>query len=269
MNSIEKNINELNKIQNLQQRSHWMNDLHPLGKLLLSILYIFTVVSFDKYSIVPLFVMAVYPIFGFIVGELSVKEGLYRMRLILPLVIFVGVFNPFFDRNVLFYIGNSAASSDNSGFMIPVTGGVISMLTVMLKGFYSVFSVYILIATSSIDDICYALRKLHLPKVLVIVIMLIYRYFGVMAIEADRIMTAYKLRAPSQNGIHYKAWGTLVGQWLLRSMDKAEIVYESMLLRGFKGDFTMRKKAVHAIDVIYPIVWIGIFVFLRHSHMFG
>ena len=246
-----------------------MNDLHPLGKLLLSILYIFTVVSFDKYALVPLIVMSVYPLFGFIIGELSFKEGLYRMRLILPLVLFVGIFNPFLDREVLFYIGSSTAANAAVSAGIPITGGIISLLTVMLKGVYSVLSVYILIATTSIDDICYALRVLHLPKVLVIVIMLIYRYFGVMAVEADRIMTAYKLRAPSQNGIHYKAWGTLVGQWLLRSMDKAENVYESMLLRGFNGDFRVRKKKVKAADVAYPLLWTLIFVIIRHSHIFG
>lgn len=272
MNSIEKNLNELNKLETLQQRSHWMNELHPLGKLLLSVLYIFIVVSFDKYDLVSLIMMSIYPIFGFIVGELSLKDGLYRMRLILPLVLFVGILNPFFDKNVLFYItSNGVIPSDLSlsGYslatftVIPVTGGVLSMITLMLKGFYAVLSAYILIATTSIDDICYALRIIHVPKTIVIVIMLIYRYFGVMAMEADRIVTAYRLRAPSQNGIHYKAWGTLVGQWLLRSMDKAGIVYESMLLRGFKGDFRIKKKSLGLTDIIYPVIWSMIFLFIR------
>ena len=101
-----------------------MNDLHPLGKLLLSVLYIFIVVSFNKYALVPLIVMSVYPIFGFIVGELSFKEGIYRMRVILPLVLFVGIFNPFVDKQVIGHIG-----------VLEITGGVLSMLTVMIKGF--------------------------------------------------------------------------------------------------------------------------------------
>lgn len=230
-----------------------MNKLHPLGKLLLSVLYIFTVVSFDKYAVTPLILMSVYLVFGFMMGDLSFREGLYRVRLILPLVVFVGILNPFFDKNVLFYAGSFA-----------VTGGMVSMLTLMLKGFYAVLSSYILIATTSIDDICYALRCIHVPKTVVLVIMLIYRYFDVMAKEADRIMTAYSLRAPSQKGIHYKAWGTLVGQWLLRSMDRAEMVYESMLLRGFKGDFKMKKKEVRKIDFLYPLFWIIIIIFIRH-----
>ena len=69
------------------------------------------------------------------------------------------------------------------------------------------------------------------------VILLIDRYIYILGQEAERIMTAYKLRAPSQKGIHYKAWGPLVGQWLIRSMERAQIVYESMTLRGYQGEF--------------------------------
>ncbi len=257
MNSIEKNLHELNKLQNLQQRSHWMNELHPVGKLLLGVIYILTVVSFGKYELIPLIILFIFPIFGFIVGELSFKEGLYRMRLILPLILFVGILNPFFDREIVLRVG-----------ALSVSGGVISMITLMLKGFLTVLSAYILIATTSIDDICYAMRCLHIPKIIVIVIMLIYRYFGVMAEEANRITTAYKLRAPSQNGINYKAWGTLVGQWLLRSMDRANIVYESMLLRGFNGEFKSARRKVRAIDVIYPVVWCVFFLIVQSGLLF-
>ena len=252
MESIEKQLHEMNKLQNLQQRSHWMNDLHPLGKLLVCIAFILTVASFNKYDLSGIIMMAVFPAFGFIAGELSLKEGIYRMRLILPLVLFVGIFNPFFDRQVITSVSG-----------VPITTGMISMLTLMLKGFYCVLSAYILIATTSIEQICYALRMLHIPKIIVIVILLIYRYFGLMGNEADRIATAYMLRAPKQKGIHYKAWGTLVGQWLLRSMDRAEVVYESMLLRGFKGEFWVKRRQAGPKDMIYPIFWLVVFVVIR------
>ncbi len=255
MNSIEKNLHELNKLQDLQQRSHWMNRLHPLGKLLVCVMYILIVASFNKYDLQGVIMMAVFIVFGFIAGELSFREGLYRVRLILPLVLFVGVFNPIFDRQVLMEI------SLFSG--IHITTGEISMATLMLKGFYSVMSAYILIATTSIEQICYALRLLHVPKIIVIVILLIYRYFGLMGKEADRITTAYMLRAPGQKGINYKAWGTLVGQWLLRSMDRAEMVYESMLLRGFRGEFAVKKCSAGIFDILYSISWIIIFAAIR------
>ena len=253
MNSIEKKLLELNKIQDIQQRSHWMNSLHPLGKLLISIIYISCVTSLGKYDIVHLILMSVYVIFTFAIGELSFKEGIYRMRLILPLLVFVGIFNPFLDKNIVMIAGYE------------VRGGIVSMLTLVVKGVYTVLAVYALIATTTIDDICYALRAVKIPKIIVIVIMLIYRYIDVMSGEADRIFTAYRLRAPGQKGIEYKYWGTLVGQWLLRSMDRAQIVYESMTLRGFKGDFIPSKKSLKKQDVIYPIVWIAIFMIIRFA----
>ena len=42
-----------------------------------------------------------------------------------------------------------------------------------LKGFYAVLSTYILIATTSVEEICYALRILHVPKVIVMVILMV------------------------------------------------------------------------------------------------
>ena len=251
---IEDKLRELHTIHTLQQRTKWMNTLHPLSKLLVSVLFIAITVSFPKYVYLPLLYMAAYLLFGFIVGELSLKEGLYRMRLILPLVIFVGILNPFFDRAPLFTVGS-----------FTVTGGMVSMLTLMLKGIFAVLSAYILIATTSVEDICYALRLIHVPKIIVTVILLIDRYFITMGREAFRITEAYALRAPRQKGIHYSAWGTLVGQWLLRSMDRANAVYESMMLRGFDGEIRMEKRKVTLEDVLYPIIWGALFIVIRFT----
>ena len=51
------------------------------------------------------------------------------------------------------------------------------------------------------------------------------------------MIQAYSLRAPNQKGIHISAWGSFLGQLLLRSMDRAQELYYSMLLRGFRGEF--------------------------------
>ena len=239
-----------------------MNQLHPLGKLLTCVIYIAVVASFHKYALDKLLLMACFPVFSFVIGELSLKNALSRMKLILPLVLFVGIFNPFFDRDVLFIIGSAQGAGESGIF---VTGGVISMLSLMLKGLYSVLAAYVLIATTSIEDICYALRLLHVPRIVVIVILLIYRYFGLMGNEADRIMTAYRLRAPKQNGIDYRAWGTLVGQWLLRSMDRAGEVYESMTLRGFNGDFKKERRRPRWQDHAYIIAWTCVCLLIRFA----
>ena len=217
-------------------------------------MYIGTVVSFSKYNLSGLLVMAVYPVILFIMNDISVKDALWRMRVVLPLVCVAGIFNPFFDRQAVMTVGQ-----------IEITGGVISMLTLMLKGVFTVSASYLLIATTTIEKICCALEICHLPKSLVMQVWLIYRYISVLLAETQRVVQAYELRAPGQKGVHFKVWGSLMGQMLLRSMDRAEMIYESMCLRGFDGVFRLKKEIRFcARDAVYLVLWIVIFAVLRY-----
>ena len=146
---------------------------------------------------------------------------------------------------------------------------MISMATLMLKGAFAVLASYLLILTTSMESICYALRLLHVPKIMVTMVLLIYRYVIVLLKEAERISQAYSMRAPDQKGIHYRAWGTLLGQLMLRSIDRAQTVYESMLLRGFDGSFRLSKKQkMDRRSAVYLAGWLGIVVLLRYVSVF-
>ena len=197
--------------------------------------------------------MAVYPIILFTISELSFGEALYRLRIVLPVVCVMGIANPFFDRTVIAHIGTVA-----------VSGGVVSMLTLMLKAVFSVLASYLLIATTTIEKLCGALRQIHMPRILVIELLLIWRYVTVLLQEVRRVTQAYALRAPGQKGIAFRAWGPLAGQILLRSMDRAGRVYESMCLRGFNGDFPASAKTrAGASDWIYLGCFAAVLLFLR------
>ena len=145
----------------------------------------------------------------------------------LPLVCAVGLLNPIFDRQIVTQIGTLA-----------VSGGVVSMLTLVMKGVFCLLASFLLMATTTIEEICRALRQLHLPKTITSLLLLTFRYIGVLLSEVSVMQEAYSLRAPGQKGVHISAWGSFLGQLLLRSMDRAEALYESMELRGFCGDFS-------------------------------
>jgi cobalt/nickel transport system permease protein len=253
MSKINQAVRELGRLDELAAEDRWVNQLHPLVKLFLTILYIGLVVSFPAYDLAGLATMAVYPVAVFILGEISFWDALRRLRVVLPLVCIVGILNPFFDREIVSYFGN-----------IAVSGGVLSMCTLMEKGILAVLASYLLIASTSMEKICYALRLLHVPQILVTQILLTYRYVTLLLDEVSRTTRAYALRAPGQKGIHFKAWGSLVGGLLLRSMDRAQTVYESMCIRGYQGEFyygnsiKFRQK-----DFAYLLVWTAVFVLLR------
>ena len=217
---------EFREMDELAAQESAIHALHPLIKLLVTLAYIIVVVSFPKYALSGLSVMVLYPILIFQASGIPVRTCFHKLRVVMPLVCAVGLLNPFFDRVPLLYLGNLA-----------VSGGVISMITLMLKGIFSLMASFLLIATTSIDTLCAALRRLHVPDILVTLLLLTYRYIGVMLEEVAIMSEAYSLRAPGQKGIHISAWGSFLGQLLLRSMDRAEGLYHSMLLRGFRGEY--------------------------------
>ena len=133
------------------------------------------------------------------------------------------------------------------------------MVTFMIKGFLAVSAVYLLMVTTPMEDICQALRKLHVPALLITVVMLIHRYLIVFLGEVRRLRTAYLLRAPGQKGVHFRQWGSLLGQLLLRSMDRSETVYQSMTLRGFTGEsFSGRDRRFTRSDLLFIIIGISV-----------
>ena len=170
---------------------------------------------------------SLFPVAGYQLAGLPMRLCFQKLRMVLPLVCAVGLLNPLFDRQIVVQVGTLAVSS-----------GVLSMLTLILKGVFCLLASFLLMATTTIEEICRALRQLHLPKTITSLLLLTFRYIGVLLSEVSVMQEAYSLRAPGQKGVHISAWGSFLGQLLLRSMDRAEALYESMELRGFCGDFS-------------------------------
>jgi cobalt/nickel transport system permease protein len=253
MNQMEKALSELHEMDELAARRSFVHDLNALAKLLTTIAYILTVVSFDKYDLSGLFPLILYPAIVFQLSGIAPSVCFRKLRFVLPLVLAVGLFNPFFDREIVLTLGS-----------LPVSGGVISMLTLMLKGVLALTASFLLMATTGIDGLCAALRQLHVPGVLVTLLLLTYRYVGVMTEEVGVMTTAYHLRAPGQKGIHHSAWGSFLGQLLLRSMDRAGELYSSMLLRGFRDEFPYAEsRKCTWRDAVWFTLCTGAFLFCR------
>ena len=254
MDKLSQAQSELREMDALAALDSPVHRLHPMCKLLVTVLYIATVVSFPKYDFSGLVVMVLYPVLLFQAAGIPVHLCFYKLRIVLPLVCAVGLVNPFLDHVPLMRLGT-----------LTITGGMVSMVTLMLKGCFSLMASFLLIATTSIDSLCAALRKLHVPELLVTLLLLTYRYIGVMLEQVAVMTEAYKLRAPGQKGIHISAWGSFLGQLLLRSMDRAEELYNSMLLRGFRGEFFYANvPACKVSGIVFTIVCAAAFACARY-----
>ena len=257
MNKMQKALAELSEMDELAAMRSPVHRLHPGAKLITTIAYIMITLSFGKYDLPGLVRMVLWPAMMFSLSGVKVRTCFYKLRIVLPLVMAVGLFNPFFDRQTMLTIGN-----------IAISGGVISMITLMLKGVFSLMASFLLMATTKIDSLCAALRKLHVPAILVSLLQLTYRYVGVMTEELAVMTDAYHLRAPGQKGIHVSAWGSFLGQLLLRSMDRAQELYSSMILRGYHEHFHYADiDRFRGRDALYMLVSILLFVLLRYGNI--
>lgn len=254
MEKIPETIYEFHYINDMSKRKNWLNQIHPLVKLIVTICYLMILTSFPKYALSRTLLMAIYPIVLFNSIRISFSKICKKIWPIFLFVSFIGLFNPIFDHTPMMKIEN---------FII--TGGMISAVTLMLKGILTILASILLIMTTGIEGICYALRLLRIPNIFVTQILLTYRYIVVLIEEADQIRQAYSLRAPRQRGIHIKVWGSLIGQLLFRSIDRANVLFESMLIRGYKGEFNyINKRKSTAKDYLYLFICLTVFVILRY-----
>lgn len=258
MNKIEDAIYQVHYIDNNSNNNNILNKIHPLVKLIISVIYILFLTSINKYNLTITLAMSIYLIVVSIIGDLSIKNCIKRLKIVLFFLIIIGIANPILDRQVVTFIG-----------IIPITTGMISALTLILKGIFAIISSYFLIVTTGVENICYALKKLHIPNILITIFMLVYRYIIVLLKEVQKIWIAYSLRAPKQKGIHFKAWGSMIGSLMIRSIDKAEVIYQAMELRGFSPDnFFMKNQKIDRTSIIYFMAGLLLLLIIRFIPVF-
>lgn len=258
MDKLRRAVREIHVSDAEDLRRAERGEISPLSRLLVTFFYILMVISFPKYDLSGLAGMVLYLLVTGILEEISIRKMAARIWPVFLLVSVVGIANPFMEREMYGQIGN-----------LPVTYGMISMVTLMLKGIFSITASCYLIMTVGMEGICSSLRRLHLPAELVTILFLIYRYLIVLLKEAERMMQAYKLRAPGQKGIHFRAWGPFLGQLFLRSLDRGQVIYESMLLRGYTGEIQGRKVSVNkGYSMMYVFIWVLILSVLRAFPVF-
>ena len=145
MSRISGAIHEMQTIEESASRDQWVNRLHPLVKFLVTLFYLVCVVSCGRYDLPRVLGLALYPFVLFELTDLPLGQALCRLRLVLPLVCIVGIFNPLLDRR---------PGAELLGFTL--TLGLLSMLTLMAKGILTVLASYLLVAPTPGEGLCAA-----------------------------------------------------------------------------------------------------------------
>jgi cobalt/nickel transport system permease protein len=219
-----------------------------------TMLFLLTVISFPKYEVVALVPFFLFPVLLATLGEIPVRFILKKVLFVSPFAILIGVFNPFLDTRTVAVISG-----------IPISAGVISFLSILLKFALTVSAALLLIATTSFPGVCHALRRLGLPSLFVSQLLFLYRYLFVLMEEAMRITRARDMRSFGIRGLGVSVFVRLIGILFLRTVDRAERIYCAMLSRGFQGDIpTLTRSRMAGKDLAFmaaTAIFLGVFRF--------
>lgn len=122
--------------------------------------------------------------------------------------------------------------------------GLARFASVALKSWISVQAAVLLATTTPFPQILVAMRALRVPRLLVAIIGLMWRYLFVMVDEALRLMRARQARSSHAAGgkaggtlaWRAKVTGGLAGNLFLRSLERSDRIYMAMLARGYDGE---------------------------------
>ena len=249
----ENAISEIQSMERAVERDTFIHRLDPVTKLLVTVAFFGVVLSMGKYNLGGVIAMSVYVFAGIAAGMIPIRKIVKRCIFIMPVMLLFGLANIIWDRQTGIVIGK-----------LCISRGWVSAMVLMVKGMLTVSACYILIATTGVEGICAGLRKIRVSSIIVTQIWLTYRYLLLLAERAGDIFNAYRLRSPGPRGINSKAWGPLLGHLLMSSIDRGQNVYESMILRGYRGSFPIDTgKSSMKSNLIWAVAWCGVFIAIR------
>jgi cobalt/nickel transport system permease protein len=245
------------RLEDLAEGNSPIHALHPSVKLLMTLLYIVLVVSFDRYNLSGLLGFAFYPAILTALSNTPLKPLFFRFLAALPFGLFAGLANIYYDSETAFTLAGVAISY-----------GTLSCIAILIKTLFTVMAALILVATTRITDIAEQMIRFKLPPLFALSFMMTYRYISVFLAEIRTTFSAYILRSGS-DGIAMKDMGFFCGGLFLKSYDRADRIYSAMKCRGFNGHAAFRRSKIDSRSLIFMLITSFALITLRFIDLGG
>lgn len=141
--------------------------------------------------------------------------------------------------------------------------GVERLASIAFKSWLSVQMAIVLAATTPFPQLLLAMRGIHIPRLLVAIIGLMWRYIFVLADEVLRLLRARAARSgaspePGRRVGGSLAWrakttGGMAGNLLMRGFERGDRIYAAMSARGYDGEVR-----AFALPPVPTMQWLGL-----------
>ena len=240
------------------ERSSLIHRLDPRTKFVATLLFILLVNSFSPDSWVAFAVCFFIVATLILVSKLPVLFVFKRSLVIVPFVLLISLFIPFFK-------GGEVAGSYNIWlWQVQVTySGLQVLWNILAKAWLSILSLIVLTSTTKMPNLLKGLERMYVPCVMIMILSFMYRYVFIVVDEVMRMRQARDSRN-FQGGTLWqiRTIGHMIGTLFIRSYERGERVYQAMVARGFDGQSrTLDRLVFRRVDVYFGIGFGFVLVF--------
>jgi len=228
MPTIEERLNDLGNIDQLARGNSAVHRIDARAKIVITLMFIIAVTSYGRYAVVELVPFAAFPILVAAAADIPGRVVFSRLLLASPFALFIGAANPIIDRAPVL-IGTS----------VHIAAGWISFLSILVRVALCVSAAIVLVATTGFPRLVNALKRLGVPSVLSMQLLLLYRYLFLLIEEALRLNRAHSLRSFGRRALRVRTAGSMFASLLARTLLRARRIHDAMLARGMRGTLPM------------------------------
>jgi cobalt/nickel transport system permease protein len=205
----------------------FVHQLDPRIKIIGLFSFILIIVSEPRGNIFPFLFYGLIIILLVAASRVPVGFILGRCLAVSPFILLAAAFYPL---SSMITGGAGDTGTGSHEYMVAVS--------IILKAFSAIILLTILVSTSKFNDLLGGLRRLKMPGMVCIVLALMYRYIFILTDEALKTGIARESRTPGKLRLNkFRVYGNQFAMIFLRSMDRSQMIYHSMLSRGFTGQF--------------------------------
>lgn len=208
----------------------WQQSYKLVG--LLGLIFAFAFIQ--KLFLLPIIIVITSIIF--ILSGLPLSFLLSRLRYPGLFILAVVIFLPFMAGSTVLF---------SWGWLSLKQEGLLTSLLISVRFFCILTVSLVLFGTAPFLNTMKAIRTLGLPKTIVDMTMLTYRYLeelGAMLATMQRAMKLRGFQPKNLNRRNLKIFAQLAGSLLIRSYEKSQRVYQAMILRGYGSNLNYLKK---------------------------
>jgi len=219
-------------------------------KLIVALIYTGFVVGVNKYSVAAFIPLTILPFAWITLANIPWRFVGKQILLCSPFILAVIIFTPMFDKSVHQITFNQTTFT--------IAGGYIVSANLLIKYLLGITTLVGLASTTRFDHILLAMRKFHLPVILIVQLAFLYRYLFELIEQAHQMLRARDARSVGRLPISLKIRSskTMVAMLFIRSYESSKKIFQAMQARGYDGKIrTIRQLKFHYTDMFVTIIF--------------